>query len=124
MPDQEEARHIADGRGTRTNKPLDSEQRLVLLRRQSLPLRRHLAEREKDTQLIAELCQRLVINSGGGFIGLSLSAIWPRDRSTGSLELRHPPFSAVLYRRANLSSATWACHPISKTNPSSLNRFE
>src|SRR5579872_600681 len=92
MPDQQETRHVGDGGGTRTNKPFDAEERLMLLRGQPLPLRGHFAERQKYTELIAEFRQRLVVDRGRSFAGLSLSVIWPRGRSSWPLRSRHPPF--------------------------------
>ncbi len=62
MPDQKRPREISHRYKFGSGEPLDRKQGLMLLRRQSLPRRGRLAEGEKDTQLIAKLRQRLVIN--------------------------------------------------------------
>ena len=61
MPDQEKTRDIADRRGARTDKSFDAEKRLMLLRRQSQPLRCRLAESQEAPHLIAELRKSFVV---------------------------------------------------------------
>lgn len=75
MPDQQKPRDVANRRGTGIDKPLDAEQRLMLLGRQALPLRRRLAEGKEYTQLITKLRQRLVVNASALPLRLTLVAL-------------------------------------------------
>jgi hypothetical protein len=61
MPYQEKARDIADGCRPRADESFDPEQRLMLLRCQSLASRRRFAEGQEDPYLIAKLRKSFVI---------------------------------------------------------------
>ncbi len=65
MPDQQEPRDVADRRRSGIDEPFDAKERLMLLGCQSLPLRGRLAEGEENSQLIAKLRERLVIDRAG-----------------------------------------------------------
>ena len=61
MSYQEKLRDVADRCGPRTDKALDPEQCLMLLRCQSLALRRRFAEGQEAANLIAKLRKSFVI---------------------------------------------------------------
>src|SRR5215472_316743 len=87
MSYQEKPRDVADGCRPRTNKALDPEQCLMLLRRQPLTVCRRFAEGQKAPHLIAKLRKSLVVRIAHDFPACS----WPgRHLTRRSLRLSHP----------------------------------